>query len=105
VVAFGVSQRAREIGVRIALGARGGEVVALVVRDGLKLVGIGVMVGLLLAIPLALLVRGFLYGLAPFDPLAFGGATFVFLLVAVVASWLPARRAAGVDPVVTLRAE
>jgi ABC-type antimicrobial peptide transport system permease subunit len=105
VVAFGVSQRVREIGVRIALGARGGDVVGLVVRDALKLVGIGVIAGLLLALPLALLVRGFLYGLSPFDPLAFGGATAVFALVALVASWLPARRAAGVDPMVALRAE
>ncbi len=105
VVAFGVSQRVREIGIRVALGARHGEVIRLVVRDALRLVAIGLGVGVALALPLAVLVRQFLYGLSPVDPAAFGGAVAVFGAVAVLASWLPARRAAAVDPVVALRAE
>lgn len=105
VVAYGVTQRVREIGIRIALGARSGEVVRLVVRDGLRLVAIGVGVGVAIALPLAMLVRRFLYGLSPLDPAAFGGAIAVFGLVAVLASWLPARRAAAVDPMMALRAE
>jgi predicted permease len=105
VVAFGVSQRVREIGIRIALGARGGEVVRLVVRDGLRLVVIGVGAGVAVALPLAMLVRRFLYGLSPLDPAAFGSAIVVFGLAALLASWIPARRAAAVDPMVALRAE
>jgi ABC-type antimicrobial peptide transport system permease subunit len=105
VVAYGVTQRVREIGIRIALGARSREVVRLVVRDGLRLVAIGVGVGVAIALPLAMLVRRFLYGLSPLDPAAFGGAIAVFGLVAVLASWLPARRAAAVDPMMALRAE
>jgi predicted permease len=105
VVAFGVSQRVREIGVRIALGAEGRDVIRLMVRDALRLVGIGTLVGVVIALPLAMLARGFLYGLSPLDPLAVGGAVLLFGAVAIIASWVPARRAARVDPMVALRAE
>jgi predicted permease len=105
VVAYGVSQRVREIGIRIALGARGGEVVRLVVRDGLRLVVIGIAIGVVVALPLAMLLRQFLYGLSPLDPAAFGTAIAVFGTVSLLASWIPARRAATVDPMEALRAE
>jgi predicted lysophospholipase L1 biosynthesis ABC-type transport system permease subunit len=105
VVAFGVSQRVREIGVRIALGARRIDVIILVVRDALLLVGVGAGLGIAIALPLAILARRFLYGLSPVDPLAFGGAALLFAAVASLASWLPARRAAAVDPMVALRSE
>lgn len=105
VVAFGVTQRVREIGVRIALGAERRDVIGLMVRDALRLVGIGTLCGVVIAIPLAVLARGFLYGLSPLDPVAVGGAVLLFGAVAFVASWIPARRAATVDPMVALRAE
>jgi ABC-type antimicrobial peptide transport system permease subunit len=79
--------------------------VRLVVRDGLRLVVIGVGAGVAVALPLAMLVRRFLYGLSPLDPAAFGSAIVVFGLAALLASWIPARRAAAVDPMVALRAE
>jgi predicted permease len=105
VVAFGVSQRVREIGLRIALGAERRDVIGLMVRDALRLVGIGTLAGVVIAVPLAALARGYLYGLSPLDPVAVGGAVLLFSVVAFVASWLPARRAATVDPMVALRAE
>lgn len=105
VVAYGVSQRRRELGIRVALGAQARDVVRLAVGDGMRLVAIGLVVGLGLAGGAGVLARGLLYGLAPFDPVAFGVASAVFTLVALVAAWLPARRAAAVDPMVALRAE
>jgi putative ABC transport system permease protein len=105
VVASGVTQRVREIGIRMALGARDREVVALVVRDALRLVAIGLGAGLLVALPLALLTGRFLYGLSPVDPVTYLLMPALFGLVAVVASWLPARRAAAIDPMVVLRSE
>lgn len=105
VVAFGVSQRVREIGVRVALGAERGHVIGLMVRDALRLVGYGTLFGLAVALPLAFLARGFFYGVSPVDPLAVGGAVLLFGVVALVASWVPAQRAAEVDPMVALRAE
>jgi putative ABC transport system permease protein len=105
VVAVGVSQRRREIGIRIALGADRGAVIRLAVRDGLRLIGVGLGVGLLLAVGGALVARGLLFGLAPLDPIAFLVAPALFLVVTLAASWLPARRAAGVDPMVAFRAD
>jgi predicted permease len=105
VVAFGVTQRVREIGVRIALGAGRRDVIGLVVRDALRLVAIGAGLGIAFAVPLALVARGLLYGLSPVDPVAFGAAVILFAGVAFLASWLPARRAAAVDPMVALRTE
>ncbi len=105
VVAFGVSQRVREIGIRIALGAEQGQVIRLIVADALRLVGVGALVGIGIALPLAYLARGFLYGVSPVDPVAVTAAVLLFGVVALVASYLPARRAARVDPMVALRAE
>ncbi|MEO8633670.1 MAG: ABC transporter permease [Gemmatimonadales bacterium] len=105
VVAYGVAQRRREIGIRIALGAKGGAVVRMMVRDGLRLVSIGLGIGLLLAGVSGFLVRGLLYGLTPLDPVAFIAGPLVFGLVALGASYLPARRATRIDPMAALRAE
>jgi predicted permease len=105
VVAHGVTQRRREIGIRMALGARSSEVVQRAVRDGMRLVLIGLGIGLVLATAAAFLGRRLLYGLAPLDPLSFFGATTVFASVALLASWLPARRAANVDPMIAMRSE
>jgi putative ABC transport system permease protein len=105
VVAYSVAQRTQEMGIRIALGARGRDVLALVLRDGLVLTAAGVGAGAALAAALAPAMRKLLYGLSPLDPVTFAAVPALLALVALVASALPARRAARVDPVVALRYE
>ncbi len=105
LVSYGVTQRTQEIGVRVALGATVTDVVALVVRGGLVLVGAGAAAGLTLALLSTRLLRGLLYGVRPGDPATIGGAVLLLLVVAAIACLLPARRAARVDPVRALRAE
>ncbi len=109
VLAYTVSRRTREFGVRMALGARVGDIRAQVVRDGVKLVGIGLAIGLALALPVSFQVRyllyGISYGISPTDPIAFVGTAVLLLAVAVAASYLPARRATSVSPVDALRSE
>jgi predicted permease len=106
VMAFGVNQRVREIGIRMALGATAEKVVGLFVRQGMKLVLVGFGFGLVGGGLFALLLRKILAGLAStFDPLAFGGVTAVFAVITFLACWLPARRAVKVDPMVALRCE
>ena len=105
VVAYGVSQRRREIGIRMALGAEGREVIRRAVLEGMRLVLIGLGAGLVLATGAAILGRQLLYGLAPLDPVSFAGAILVFVVVALVASWIPARQAAAVNPMEALRQE
>jgi putative ABC transport system permease protein len=105
VMSYGVVQRTREIGIRMALGAKQGDVLRLVVNDGLRMAVPGVVVGLGLAAVLARILRGMLYGVSAFDPVAYGGLTLVLTAVALSASWIPARRAARVDPNEALRAD
>ena len=105
VLAYSVSQRTREIGVRVALGARQGGVLLMVVRDGMGLVAIGLALGLLAAVGLSRLLRGQLYGVSPTDPLAYGAVAVLLGVVALLACWGPARRAARVDPMVALRCD
>jgi predicted permease len=105
VVAFNVVQRTRELGIRMALGARASDVVALVVGYGARLLLVGLALGLVLALAFARFVRGFLYGLSPSDPVTYAGVALVLAAIALVASWLPARRAARVDPMIALREE
>jgi len=105
VVAFGVAQRTREIGIRMALGADARRVVALLVREGMKLTAIGAVGGLLVAALLGLALSKLLYGLAAVEPVVFGIVLTLMLGTTALACWLPARRAARVDPVVTLRSE
>jgi len=105
VLAFQVGQRTPEIGVRLALGGAAGEVVGLVLRQGLALIGVGLGVGLVMALAVSGLVTRFLYGVGAGDLLTFVGVPAVLAAVALLASWIPARRAAAVDPMVALRAE
>ena len=105
VLAYLVSQRRREIGVRIALGARPGDVLRLVVGRAAALTAAGVGVGLLGALAMTRYLQGVLYGIEPTDPLTFVSVTAVLAGVAALASWAPARQAARVDPAVALRAE
>jgi ABC-type antimicrobial peptide transport system permease subunit len=105
VIAFSVGQRTREIGLRIALGAAGQQVIALFLRDGVRLTMIGLGVGLALSAVLAKLLSATFMGVSAVDSLAFVGVAALLAGVAGVASWIPARRAAGVDPMVALRAE
>ena len=105
VLAYLVSQRQREIGVRIALGAQGRDVLRLVVGRGLVLAVSGVVIGILGAFALTRFMQGVLYGVAATDPVTFVVVALGLLSVAVLASWLPARRAAAVDPAVAIRYE
>jgi ABC-type antimicrobial peptide transport system permease subunit len=105
VLAYLVNQRTREIGVRLALGAKPSDVLWMVVGRGLWLAGFGVVIGLVAAVALTRLMQGVLYGVTPTDPLTFVGVAAALLAVAGFASWLPARRATRVDPLVALRAE
>ncbi len=103
LLAYLVQQRRREIGVRIALGADAGVVLRMIVGRGIGLAGAGVVAGLVLAFATTRFLRGVLYGVGPGDPMTFAGVAVVLVGVAALASWLPARRAAGVDPVDALR--
>jgi len=105
VISYMVSLRTREIGVRMALGARADQVRRMVVRQGLVLAGIGAAIGLAGALGMSRLISSLLYGIAPYDPLTLGGVTLGLLVVAAVASWLPAMRAARIDPIEALRSE
>jgi len=105
VLSYVVSERTREIGVRIALGAESGEVLGMVVRQGMKLAGMGLVVGLIASLGLSRLMESLLYGTSPTDPLTFGATSLVLLAVGAAASYLPARRASSIDPVESLRAE
>jgi putative ABC transport system permease protein len=98
VVAYGVSVRRRELGVRLALGARPAVLSRAVAVDGLRLVAIGIGIGAPCAVAFARLLRGVLYEVSPTDPWVLGSTAVVLLVVAGVASWLPARRAAAIDP-------
>lgn len=103
VVAFAVAQRTREIGIRVALGAKSGEVLGLMLRQGMTLAGIGLAVGLPLAFIVAKLISGLLLGAGAADPLAFVAAAVTLGLVTLLASYVPARRASRVDPMEALR--
>ena len=105
VVSYSVSRREREIGVRMALGAQAAHVVGMVLREGLRLSLLGVLAGSLLALALARLFAGFLYGVSATDPLTYALAACGLALAGAAACWLPARRATRVDPAVSLRAE
>ena len=100
-----VAQRTREIGVRMALGATAPSVKGMVVKQGLKLALGGVAVGILAAGALSSFMSSVLFGVSPLDPLTFGGVSLALIGVAVMASWLPAGKAAGVDPSRALREE
>ena len=103
VISFAVAQRTREIGVRIALGATAGDVIRLVVGQGIALAAVGGLFGLAAAVGLTRLLRSLLYGVEPTDLLTLGGIVVMLVASVVVASWIPARRAAGIPVVRALR--
>jgi len=105
VISYVVSQRTRELGVRLALGAEPSDVRRMVLRQGLVLAGVGVTVGLGAALGLTRLMEALLYGVDPIDPLTFGAVAISLTAVALLASYVPARRASKVDPVVAIRFE
>jgi hypothetical protein len=104
-IAYSVSGRTRELGVRIALGARSTSIVRLVTGGGVALVSVGVGVGLALSMALGRLIATLLYNTSPYDPLVLAGVSVTLLAVAILASLVPAWRAARVDPIAALRAE
>jgi putative ABC transport system permease protein len=103
VIAFSVSQRTREFGIRMALGARTTSVLGMVLRQGVLLVGIGLVIGASGALLLTSLISSLLFGVTTTDVLTYGAVAAVLLIVALLACYLPARRAASVDPMVALR--
>ena len=105
VLAYAVSQRRREIGIRLALGAQAHEIRRLFVRRGLVLMGVGVAIGLAAAASVTRLMQAMLFGISPLDPVTFATMPLVLAAAALVGSYLPARRAVAVDPVETLRAD
>ncbi|HEX4469961.1 MAG TPA: ABC transporter permease [Gemmatimonadaceae bacterium] len=105
VISYMVSLRTREIGVRMALGAAPDEIGRMVSRQGLTMAGAGIAIGLVAALVFTRYLRTLLFEISPTDPLTLGGVVMILLLVALAASWLPARRASNVDPAVALRAE
>lgn len=105
VIAYTVAQRTREIGVRVALGATRGTILGMVLRQGLVLAGVGICIGLAAALAATRLLADFLFGVPPTDLLTFFGAAALLVIVALVASWVPARRAAASDPMIALRSE
>ncbi|MEO8467816.1 MAG: ABC transporter permease [Gammaproteobacteria bacterium] len=105
VISYIVSQRSREIGIRLALGAEPRDVGRMFVRHGLLLASVGIAIGLVVALAVTRLMSSLLFGVAPTDPVAYLAALGVILAAAALASYLPARRAAAIDPVETLKAE
>jgi ABC-type antimicrobial peptide transport system permease subunit len=105
VIGYSVSQRTPEIGIRMALGARPAEVVGLVLKQGLRLTVIGATAGLVGSLAMAAVLRGQLFHVSPFDPFTFLIAAAVLIAASALASYLPALRAARVDPTVALRYE
>ncbi len=105
VISYGVAQRTREVGVRMALGASRSEVVGLVLRQGMLLVGIGLVLGLIAGFGVSRALTNLLYGIGPTDLVSFVGVPLVLGVVALLASWLPARRASRVDPLIAMRSD
>jgi ABC-type antimicrobial peptide transport system permease subunit len=103
VISYTVTQSTREIGVRMALGAQARDVLKLFIWDGMLLTAIGIVLGLLASAALTRLMENLLFGMSPTDPLTFGAITLSLAAVSLLACWIPAQRAAKVDPMVALR--
>jgi putative ABC transport system permease protein len=105
VIAFGVTQRTHEIGVRVALGAQSQDVLGLIMRHGMLMLGIGLAIGIFAALALGRVLAALLFGVSPRDPATLVTSTLFLAAVGLLATYLPARRATRVDPMVALRAE
>jgi ABC-type antimicrobial peptide transport system permease subunit len=105
VMSYTVSQRRRETGVRLALGATAGNVMRLVIRDGMRLAGIGVACGIVLALLSTRVLASMLFGVSPLDPLTFTAMAVFLTAVGLLACMIPARRASRTDPMTAIRAE
>ncbi len=105
VLSYGVARRTNEIGIRMALGAQGGSVVRMILRETAVLIAIGLVIGIPASLACARFIQSKLFGLKPADPLTLAVALGVLVAVALTSGWLPARRAAKVDPLVALRYE
>jgi len=105
VMAFSVAERTREIGIRMALGARARNTQALVVKQGMRLVLMGVLIAAPVSVAVAQVLRSMLFGLSTIDPATYGGVALLLAIVALLACWAPARRAVRVDPITALRCE
>ena len=105
IVAYGIAQRTREIGIRLALGGTGGAVLRLVLREALKFTTAGLIAGLILSLGTGRVLRVLLFGVSATDPLTYSLVCVVFASVAMVACYLPARRVLRVDPIGALRAD
>jgi putative ABC transport system permease protein len=105
VLSYSVNQQTREIGIRMAMGAQPGRVLQLVVGQGMRLAGAGLLLGLLVAFAAMRLLESLLFGVSSHDPLTFGAVSLVLALAAVLACYIPARRATKVDPIIALRYE
>jgi putative ABC transport system permease protein len=105
IMSYAVVQRTNELGIRIAMGADRGEILRLVIKGCLKVSSTGILIGLLLSIPVGLFMASYLYGVGGLDPLTYGGVILLLLAVALAAGYLPARRAARIDPLLALMYE
>jgi putative ABC transport system permease protein len=105
VMAFSVAQRTREIGVRMALGAQASRVQLMVIAQGMKLVLIGVLIGVPISMAASQVVKSMLFGLSARDPVTYGGVALLLAIAGLMACWIPARRAAKVNPMMALRCE
>jgi predicted permease len=105
VMAYAVTRRTREIGIRVALGARPGDVIGMVLREALSLTAIGCAIGLAIAAVVSRVLTAFLFGVPPWDPITFGSVTLLFMIVALASCYWPVRRATAIDPTEALRYE
>jgi len=105
VVGYAISQRIPEIGIRMALGAQTPNIYRLVMSQGAKLVGLGIVIGVAGSVAITRVISGLLFEVSALDPVAFVGAGVLMAVIALVAVWVPARRAIKVDPVEVLRTE
>ena len=104
-MAYSVTRRTREIGIRIALGSPRAKICGLIVRQGMIMVALGILAGVIISIACGPLIRHLVYGVTPHDPAMIIGVATLLVAIAILACWLPARRAMNVDPMEALRAE
>jgi putative ABC transport system permease protein len=105
LISYGVLQRTREIGVRMALGAQRSDVFRMILTDGTRLVLVGVVIGAIVSIGLTRLIQSLLYGIGATDPITFAGVILLLMLASLIANYLPTRRAMKINPVIALRQE